>query len=116
MDIAQASGDAISIVAAFRTAVLGYVIVFAGMILLILVIMGVSRIMQSKQPAKSKNDVVPVEVKAAAPIPAPGTAGEIKLNNVSERDAAMIMAIVAHQLGKPLNELRFISIKEIDSQ
>ena len=116
MDIAQASGGAISIVAAFRTAVLGYVIVFAGMILLILVIMGVSRIMQSKQPAKAKNDVVPVEVKAAPPIPAPGTAGEIKLNNVSERDAAMIMAIVAHQLGKPLNELRFISIKEIDSQ
>ena len=29
------------------------------------------------------------------------------------RDAAMIMAIVADSLGKPLNELRFISIKEV---
>ena len=27
--------------------------------------------------------------------------------------AAMLMAIVADKLGKPLNELRFISIKEV---
>ena len=29
------------------------------------------------------------------------------------RDAAMIMAIVANKLQKPLNELRFKSIKEV---
>ena len=53
---------------------------------------------------------------AAEPVstpPAPGTAGTLKLYNVSERDAAMIMAIVADSLGKPLNELRFISIREV---
>ena len=44
---------------------------------------------------------------------APGSAGNIKLNNVSPKTAAMIMAIVADELGKPLNELRFISVKEI---
>ena len=27
--------------------------------------------------------------------------------------AAMLMAIVADKMGKPLNELRFISIKEV---
>ena len=45
--------------------------------------------------------------------PAKGTAGEIKLYDVSDKDAAMIMAIVASQMGKPLNELRFKSIKEV---
>ena len=48
--------------------------------------------------------------------PAPGTAGELKLYNVEERDAAMVMAIVADKLGKPLNELRFISIREVTEQ
>ena len=42
-----------------------------------------------------------------------GTAGELKLYNVEKRDAAMVMAIVADKLGKPLNELRFISIREV---
>ena len=51
----------------------------------------------------------------AAPVngPAPGTAGEFKLHDVEPKIAAMAMAIVADQLGKPLNELRFISIKEV---
>ena len=42
-----------------------------------------------------------------------GTAGEVKLFNVPDKDAAMLMAIVAHKLNKPLNELRFKSIKEV---
>ena len=29
------------------------------------------------------------------------------------KTAAMVMAIVADKLGKPINELRFISIKEV---
>ena len=44
---------------------------------------------------------------------APGAAGELKLYDTDPKDAAMIMAIVADSLGKPLNELRFLSIKEI---
>lgn len=44
---------------------------------------------------------------------APGSAGEIKLHDVEPRIAAMLMAIVANKMGKPLNELRFISIKEV---
>ena len=60
--------------------------------------------------------------QAPAPAPAPepvkkpeakGTAGELKLHDVEPRDAALIMAIVAHRLGKPVNELRFRSIKEV---
>ena len=44
---------------------------------------------------------------------APGAAGELKLHDVEPRTAAMLMAIVADKMGKPLNELRFISIKEV---
>ena len=67
----------------------------------------------------TKEEAAPEAAPAAAPVPAPaakpapGTAGELKLYNVEERDAAMVMAIVADKLGKPLNELRFISIREV---
>lgn len=50
-----------------------------------------------------------------APVPeAPGAAGQIKLHDVDPKIAAMAMAIVADKLGKPINTLRFISIKEIE--
>ena len=39
--------------------------------------------------------------------------GDVKLYDTDPRDAAMIMAIVADKLQKPLNELRFVSIKEV---
>lgn len=44
---------------------------------------------------------------------APGSAGELALHDVEPKTAAMLMAIVADKMGKPLNELRFISIKEV---
>ena len=61
---------------------------------------------------------------AAAPVPeeqqpqaekpvAPGSAGALKLHGVEPKTAAMLMAIVADKMGKPINELRFISIKEV---
>ena len=62
------------------------------------------------------------EPVTAAPTPenepekpaAPGSAGQIKLHNVPPKTAAMLMAIVADKMGKPINELRFISIKEVE--
>ena len=55
----------------------------------------------------------PAPAAPAAPAVAPGTAGQLKLHDVPPKTAAMIMAIVADTMGKPLNELRFISIKEV---
>ena len=49
----------------------------------------------------------------AVPALATGVAGECKLYNVGDREAAMLMAIVANKLGKPLNTLRFKSMKEV---
>ncbi len=58
-------------------------------------------------------ETVITPVPAANEPTAPGSAGKLKLHDVEPKVAAMCMAIVADRLGKPLNELRFISIKEV---
>lgn len=58
-------------------------------------------------------EVAPVVVEEGEKPVAPGTAGQVKLHSVPPKTAAMLMAIVADKTGKPLNELRFISIKEV---
>jgi Na+-transporting methylmalonyl-CoA/oxaloacetate decarboxylase gamma subunit len=44
---------------------------------------------------------------------ADNSAGELRLNNVDEKTAAMIMAIVSHESKIPLNELVFKSISVV---
>ena len=102
----------ISVSNAFAAAVLGYGVVFLGLVLLMFVLQIMGKIMHKETaPAPAAPE------KAAPPAPeapkAPGSAGELKLYDTDPRDAAMIMAIVADTLGKPVNELRFISIREV---
>ena len=118
----MATGDA------FLTAVLGYATVFAGIVLLIIVVMIVGKLMtksaESRAAGASGSGMTPeTSVSAAAKdsaagavsgsAAAPGSAGELKLYDTDPKTAAMIMAIVADNLGKPLNELRFKSIREV---
>jgi len=109
-----ASGEMIGIGEAGITALLGYAVVFTGLILLMIVVMIVGKVMAPKKKAAApvKQNSLADAPKAEAPV-APGTAGQLKLYDTPDRDAAMIMAIVANKLNKPLNELRFISIKEV---
>ena len=95
--------------------VLGMAVVFFGLILLMLVTKISGKVMQSKEAAKQSPAPAPAPAPAAPAVKAfaPGSAGEVKLHDVPDRTAAMLMAIVADKLGKPLNELRFISIREI---
>ena len=98
-------------------AVLGYLVVFIGLSLLMCVVIIVGKIMVAKMK-KPAAETAAVQAPAAAPavkaLPAaPGTAGEVKIYDTDPKDAAMIMAIVADKLQKPLNELRFVSIKEV---
>ena len=70
---------------------------------------------KKKNAIASVETDAPVRVAAAPDTPkAPGSAGNLKLYNVEPKTAAMVMAIVADKMGKPLNELRFISIKEVE--
>ena len=108
--------DNIGILDAAIVALLGYAVVFFGLILLMGVVTIMGKAFQAKEaraaaaaPATAPAPAAPV---AEAP-KAPGSAGQLKLHDVEPKTAAMIMAIVANKMGKPLNELRFISIKEV---
>jgi len=102
-------------------AVLGYFVVFIGLVLLMAVIVIMGKVMASKKAAETAPAPAPApaSAKAAAPEPvktgpaAPGSAGKVMLGEIPDRDAALLMAIVADKMGKPLNELRFKSIKEV---
>ena len=113
-----ASGEKVGIGEAAITALLGYAVVFLGLVLLMIVVIILGKIMVSVNGKKAAAPAAPVPAATAAPAApaaelAPGTAGEIKLYDTPDKEAAMIMAIVANKMGKPLNELRFKSIKEV---
>ena len=100
-------------------ALLGYAVVFFGIVLLMIVITAFGKYFASKdsklatKAASAAQAAAPVAPAAAPKAVAPGSAGELKLHDVEPKTAAMLMAIVADKMGKPLNELRFISIKEV---
>lgn len=100
-------------------ALLGYVVVFVGLIALMVVILIEGKFSVAKNEKAAAPAAAPVPAAPAAapkPVPAaaaPGSAGEVKLFSVPDKEAAMLMAIVANKLNKPLNELRFKSIKEV---
>ena len=118
----------ISMANAGIVALLGYAVVFFGLILLMLVVMAMGKIFIARDAKLAAQKAAKDAEMAAVPVaphtkgesvrpthsqPAPGTAGTLKLYDVEPKTAAMIMAIVANNMGKPLNELRFISIKEV---
>ena len=108
--------DNIGILDATIIASLGYGVVFVGLIALMIVVILVGKAFSKKKAAPAEAAPTPVAAPAA-PAPAasvaPGSAGQLKLHDVPPKTAAMLMAIVADKMGKPLNELRFISIKEV---
>lgn len=120
MFFVNAALNDISIGTAGLVALLGYAVVFVGLIALMAVIMIVGKIMVAKKaktaaaaPAPAAPAPAAAPAPKAAPVLAAGTAGECKFYNVGDREAAMLMAIVANKLGKPLNTLRFKSMKEV---
>ena len=139
-----ASTDKIKVTDALLLALIGIVIVFIVLIALMLIVTAVGKIfdgsekLQKEHPEwgekiadikskmmfwkKDKNantsgdgqQSASNEVAGETAELASGTCGELKLINTDERDAAMIMAIVADSTGTPLNELRFKSIKKVE--
>ena len=123
--LTAALGEHLPVGEAAVLALLGYAVVFFGIVLLMAVVMAMGRVFIArdkkaaaiKEAAHAAAQAAAQAAAAAAPAApkpvAPGTAGELKLHDVEPRTAAMLMAIVADKMGKPLNELRFISIKEV---
>ena len=103
---------------------LGVGIVFLVLAFLMLFITIMSRIITGAKAAPKKAEApaapaAPAAPVAAAPAAAPagelakGSCGTVKTFGVDDRTAAMLMAIVADKMQKPLNEIRFISMREI---
>ena len=94
-------------------ALLGYATVFFGLVLLMVVVMIMGKIFTAKKETPAAPAAAPVAAPAPEAPVAPGVAGQLKTYDVEPKTCAMLMAIVADKMGKPLNELRFISIKEV---
>jgi Na+-transporting methylmalonyl-CoA/oxaloacetate decarboxylase gamma subunit len=119
---ANSALENISVADAGIVALLGYGVVFLGLVALMVVVILLGKAFVAagnRKKAEAPKAAAPeapaaanTEAAKAAPV-APGSAGGVKLYDVEPKTAAMIMAIVADRMGKPLNELRFISIKEV---
>ena len=109
----------VSIADAAILAVLGEGMVFVGLIALLVVVTLMGKAFTAKKAKKEEPapaapvETAPVVVEEVPADLAPGSAGQLKLYDTPPKTAAMLMAIVADTMGKPLNELRFISIKEV---
>ncbi len=108
--------DPISVLDALMIALSGIVIVFLMLALLWGVIVVISRVMSAigkhtEHPA-SASAAAPAAA-APAPAPAPAAAPQVKLEGVTEIEAACVMAIVSHETGIPLDQLVFKSIKAV---
>ena len=119
----------ITVLDALIISLIGFAIVFVVLFILmgIVMLMGLAsdkghvitdKLTKFKNPfRKKKGEEVSSEEEESAAVAAPlavGTCGELTLVRTEERDAAMIMAIVADSLGTPLNELRFKRIERLD--
>lgn len=108
--------DPISVLDALMIALSGIVIVFIMLALLWGVIAVISRVMgvlekHTAHPASVSAAAPAAAAPAAAPVPAP--VPQVKLEGVSEVEAACVMAIVSHETGIPLDQLVFKSIKAV---
>ena len=83
-----------------------------GLLALVVIIAIIRKAISNKKAANVVVEEAPAPV-AETP-EAPGSAGKLKLHSVEPKTAAMLMAIVADKLQKPLNQLRFVSIKEVE--
>ena len=85
----------------------GMGIVFAVLVILLGLISVISAAIRAAKKNKTADE------KNAPVRTARGSCGEVSIFDVPDKIAAMVMAIVADQMGAPLNELRFLSIKEV---
>lgn len=122
-EAATEAAKELSIGDAAVTAIFGYCVVFVGLVFLMILLYITGAYFKSKDAkvkaakdaeaadaVKSADKAAPADVEKPV---APGSAGHVKLFDVPDKEAAMIMAIVADKMQKPLNELHFISIKEV---
>lgn len=98
---------------------IGFAIVFLvlGFLAVFVYLMGkVFDVLNKKKAKKAMNvpETTETEAPEGTPIPDNYSIGDLKLTNVTEEQAAVIMAIVSDRSGIPLNRLKFNSIKLLE--
>ncbi len=96
-------------------ALVGFLTVFTVLVVLMGIITLISVLFSDNKKSASNPTAAPVPEAVSTPAvqDAADTYEGVKLIGVSDKEAAMLMAIVADELDKPLDNLRFISIKEV---
>lgn len=111
----------LNFVQALLVSLLGVLVVFFVLLIIMCFTLILGKAVNAAGKKEKKPAAAPVAAApAAAAIPAAPAEpvpvmsdGRVQLNTVSDRTAVMLMAIVADDLGKPLDELQFVSVKEI---
>ncbi len=111
----------LSTLASFNLAELSFKEWIMIAVIAIVVILFVRRFIEKKQNPQKEEELYPItvdtsssqidEAKEDAQKNEPVYTGYVKLTNVSEQDAAVIMAITSKNTGIPLERLGFCSIK-----
>lgn len=91
----------------------GFLIVFFILGILAIFVKSMGKVFDGINAKKKpqQNQMPKAAAPVGVPLPENQSEGSIELVNVSEEDAAVIMAIVSHRSGIPLNRLKFNSIK-----
>ncbi len=119
--------DGITIGEALNVSVTGFVVVLLILALLAVLVLLLSKAVRAVE-SKTKKKVSPapksaqpesapakaIAAQTGTPLPETCSAGQLDLYDVDEKTAAVIMAIVSHESGIPLNRLQFKSIKAIE--
>lgn len=108
-----------TISSSLSTALFGMSVVFAVLVGLILMIklMNMAVVGSSNRKAAPAAAVQPAAQPVLAAVPAsPALPTTLKLTDVDEQTAAIVMAIVCDEIGVPPNELYFKSIRLLGDQ
>lgn len=110
-----------TIMDAILTSVIGIIVVMAVLAMIAVLIILVSKVIRKIESSVAKSEAVigsdPVAPgSAGVPMPDGMNEGEVELIDTDEKTAAVIMALVSHNSGIPLNRLSFKTIKLLDEK
>ncbi len=106
-----------TIMDAILTSVIGIMVVMVVLAIIAVLIIIVSKIIRKIESSVAKSEAVigsESSAPAGTPMPEGMNQGEVELIGTDEKTAAVIMALVSHNSGIPLNRLSFKSIRLLE--
>ena len=101
---------------ALLIAVIGFLLVFLILGVIALFVRLLGTLFKDKNKKSATAPVPQTAVPATAAPPSNRSDGTLTLTNVTEEEAALIMAIVSNNTGVPLSRLRFDSIRLLEDE